>query len=159
MMKVVLAALAASTLTAACTTTGETSSASAGGVNDPFEGVNRNIYAFNEAADKAVIEPVARGYKAVAPEPVRDGVHNFLSNLTQPIVFTNTVLQGNANASGETFSRFLINSTIGIGGIFDVASTLGIEHLPHGAALGRRRRSTASAPCRSGSMPMDTGAT
>lgn len=125
MKTAIVAVLAASTL-AACTTTGSGSSSDAS-ANDPFEGVNRNIYAFNEVVDKAAIEPVARGYKAVTPEPVRDGVHNVLTNLRQPIVFTNSVLQGNANASGETFGRFLINSTIGIAGIFDVASTLGIE--------------------------------
>lgn len=125
MKTAIVAVLAASTL-AACSTTGSGASSDAD-VYDPFEGVNRNIYAFNEVVDKAAIEPVARGYKTVTPEPVRDGVHNVLTNLRQPIVFTNSVLQGNANSSGETLSRFLINSTIGIVGIFDVASTLGIE--------------------------------
>ena len=120
-----LASLARLTVTA-CASSQSASDASSG-VNDPFEGVNRNIYAFNEAVDKAAIEPVARGYRAVVPEPGREGVHNVLTNLRQPIVFTNSVLQGNANASGETLSRFLINSTIGVAGIFDVASTLGIE--------------------------------
>jgi phospholipid-binding lipoprotein MlaA len=123
-----LAVLVAVTSLSACTTTGAEDRSSAG-VYDPFEGVNRGIYAFNETVDKAAIEPVARGYKAIAPEPVRDGVSNFLVNLRQPIVFTNSVLQGNINASGETFGRFLINSTVGIAGLFDVASTLGVaEH-------------------------------
>lgn len=120
-----LSSLALLTVTA-CASTQSGGDASSG-VNDPFEGVNRNIYAFNEAVDKAAIEPVARGYRAAVPEPARDGVHNVLTNMRQPIVFTNSVLQGNANASGETLSRFLINSTIGVAGIFDVASTLGIE--------------------------------
>lgn len=124
MKRAAIALLAATTL-GACATSGNGSSADAN--IDPFEGVNRSIYGFNEAVDKAAIEPIARGYKAATPKPVREGVHNVLTNLGQPVVFTNSVLQGNANASGETFSRFLINSTIGIAGIFDVASTLGIE--------------------------------
>ncbi|MEM5516180.1 VacJ family lipoprotein [Henriciella sp. AS95] len=118
------AALAALSLTA-CATSGERTE-STSGVYDPLEGWNRNVYSFNEAVDKAAIEPVARAYRYVTPGIFRDGVHNFLTNLRQPVVFTNTALQGNIDASGETFGRFLINSTIGIAGIFDVASSLGV---------------------------------
>lgn len=121
-MKTALPALIAFMSLAACSTT-----QSASDVNDPLEGLNRNVYAFNETVDKAAIEPVARGYKAVVPQPARDGVHNVLTNLRQPIVFTNSVLQGNANSSAETLGRFLINSTVGVVGLFDVASTVGLE--------------------------------
>lgn len=118
------AALAALTLTA-CATPGE-GSKSASGVYDPLEGWNRNVFAFNEVVDKATIEPVARAYRVATPGLFRDGVHNFLTNLRQPVVFTNTVLQGNIDASGETVGRFLINSTLGVAGIFDVASSMGV---------------------------------
>ncbi|MAN72482.1 MAG: VacJ family lipoprotein [Henriciella sp.] len=127
-MKTVVSALIALTTLTACATTQDTTD-TASGVSDPFEGFNRNVYAFNEAVDKAAIEPVARGYRAVVPEPARDGVHNVLTNIRQPVVFANSMLQGNAQASADTFGRFLINSTIGVAGIFDVASTLGVtEH-------------------------------
>lgn len=127
-MKTVVSALIALTTLTACATTQDTTD-TASGVSDPFEGFNRNMYAFNEAVDKAAIEPVARGYRAVVPEPARDGVHNVLTNIRQPVVFANSMLQGNAQASADTFGRFLINSTIGVAGIFDVASTLGVtEH-------------------------------
>ena len=125
-MKFAAAALTAITLTA-CATTDRDETAT--GVYDPLEGWNRGVYAFNETVDKAAIEPVAKAYRYGTPKLFRDGVSNVLTNLNQPIVFTNTVLQGNIDGSGETFGRFLINSTLGIAGIFDVASALGVaEH-------------------------------
>ncbi|MEP1145289.1 MAG: VacJ family lipoprotein [Henriciella sp.] len=108
----------------ACATTGEDASSTA--VYDPFEDWNRGVYAFNDGVDRAVLEPVAKGYRAVTVEPVRDGVSNFLSNLGQPVVFANTLLQGKPIASFDTATRFVLNSTIGIGGIFDVASPLNV---------------------------------
>ena len=116
----------ATTLLAAagCATTTEEPSATA--VYDPLEGWNRGVYAFNEEVDKAVLEPVARGYRAVTNEPVRAGVSNFLSNLNQPVVFANTLLQGKPLASFDTATRFVVNTTIGIGGIFDPASALNV---------------------------------
>lgn len=122
-MKFAVAAAFAAITVSACATT---QTSDTGGVYDPWEGWNRRVFAFNEAVDKAALEPVARAYRVATPSLFRDGVNNFLSNLRQPVVFVNTVLQGNPDASGETFGRFLINSTVGVAGIFDVASTLGV---------------------------------
>ncbi|MGD9981153.1 MAG: VacJ family lipoprotein [Hyphomonadaceae bacterium] len=94
---------------------------------DPWEGLNRDLYAFHEGVDKAVIEPVARGYRAVTPGPVRGGVRNFLRNLRGPVIFANDVLQGEIGRAGATAGRFAINTTIGIAGIFDPATSMGLE--------------------------------
>lgn len=112
---------------AACATTGEDQTTST--VYDPLEDWNRGVFAFNEEVDKAVLGPVADGYRAVTNEPVRAGVTNFLTNLNQPVVFANTVLQGKPIAAVDTAARFILNTTVGIGGIFDPADTLEIpEH-------------------------------
>ena len=121
-MRKALALTATALSLAACATTSEETTTTA--VYDPFEGWNRGVYAFNDGVDRAVLEPVARGYRAVTVEPVRDGVSNFLTNLNQPIVFANTVLQGKPLASFDTATRFFVNSTVGIGGVFDVATAL-----------------------------------
>lgn len=92
-----------------------------GGVYDPFEPVNRQVFAFNEAADKAVIGPVADAYETVTPRFFRTGVSNFLSNLNSPVVFANDVLQGEPKRAGVTLYRFLINSTFGVAGLMDPA--------------------------------------
>ncbi|NQY14249.1 MAG: VacJ family lipoprotein [Henriciella sp.] len=111
----------------ACATTSEDASSTA--VYDPLEGWNRQVYAFNDGVDRAVLEPVAKGYRAVTNEPVRGGVNNFLTNLNQPVVFANTVLQGKPGAAIDTFARFTVNSTVGVAGIFDVATSLEVpEH-------------------------------
>ncbi|WP_300380534.1 VacJ family lipoprotein [Henriciella sp.] len=126
-MRLAVPALIAALTLSACATT-ETQ-ANSSEVYDPWEGWNRGVYQFNETVDKAAIGPVADAYRVATPGFFREGVHNFLTNLRQPVVFANTILQGNANASGETFGRFLINSTAGVAGVFDVASTLGVaEH-------------------------------
>ena len=124
-MKLAAPLLAATISVTACASTSQTEQA--GGAYDPFEGWNRGVYAFNETVDKAALEPSARAYRAFTPGFFREGVRNFLSNLRQPVVFANTVLQGNADASTATAGRFLINSTVGVAGVFDVASTLGME--------------------------------
>lgn len=114
-------------VTACATTSSEEASPSA--VYDPLEGLNRQIYAFNDGVDRAVLEPVAKGYRAVTNEPIRGGVSNFLVNLNQPVVFANTVLQGKPGAAIDTVTRFTVNSTLGLAGILDVASTLDVpEH-------------------------------
>lgn len=107
--------------------------------NDPFEKFNRAMYAFNETVDKYALEPVARGYRAVTPAPLREGVGNVLSNLKAPVVFANDVLQAAPARAGTTFARFGINSTIGVAGVFDVASTMGLErhNEDFGQTLGR----------------------
>jgi phospholipid-binding lipoprotein MlaA len=117
-----IAALLASLAAAGCTTTDPQSLAQ----NDPFEPTNREIFAFDVKVDKAFAAPVARGYRAVVPEFARHGVHNALDNLNSPVVLANDVLQLDGDKAVNTLGRFLINSTIGLGGLFDVAADWGI---------------------------------
>ena len=93
--------------------------------NDPWEGYNRKVYAFNEGMDK-VVRPIAVGYDKIMPDPLQRGVGNFFRNLDAPVTYVNLVLQGKFRESADTFGRFLINSTVGLLGFFDVASRLGI---------------------------------
>jgi len=102
------------------------SSEAARAANDPFEPMNRAVFAFNQAADDAVLRPVAEGYMAVTPKPVQTGVHNVLVNLNQPVVFVHTVLQGRPNAAADTLARLIMNTIFGIGGIFDLATHEGL---------------------------------
>ena len=100
---------------------------SANGVNDPYEPVNRFLYKVNNAIDAVVLRPASLAYVNAVPAPARTGVHNALENLNAPIIFANDVLQGSAGRSGNTALRFVVNSTLGVGGIFDVASTWGYK--------------------------------
>ncbi|HKO87236.1 MAG TPA: VacJ family lipoprotein [Burkholderiales bacterium] len=93
---------------------------------DPIEPVNRVVYQFNDTVDRAVLKPVAQGYRAVFPDPVRTGVNNFFSNLRDPWTAVNQILQGKVEAGATDFMRFVTNTTFGIGGIFDVASEGGM---------------------------------
>ncbi len=94
--------------------------------NDPLEPMNRRIFAFNMALDRAVLKPVARTYVAVVPAAGRTGIHNFLDNLHDPVVFANNVLQGQFRRAGTTAGRFVMNSTLGLAGLLDVASRHGL---------------------------------
>lgn len=94
---------------------------------DPFEGFNRASYKLNDTLDRAVLKPAAKGYKAVTPDFVEAGVTNFFSNLTQPTVIINDLLQGKFKASLNDTGRFLVNTTVGIGGLFDPASAAGLD--------------------------------
>lgn len=91
-------------------------------VNDPLEPVNRAIFRFNEVVQEAVLGPVAHAYNDHVPATMRLGIGNFLTNLSSPVSFVNHVLQGDITGALEVFARFLINSTVGIGGIADVVS-------------------------------------
>ena len=91
---------------------------------DPFEPVNRAVFAFNQTADRYVIAPVARVYGAYVPEVAKQGARNLFSNLGEPFTFANDVLQGEGDRAGETFSRFFVNSTLGLFGLFDMASMM-----------------------------------
>lgn len=95
--------------------------------NDPLEPMNRGIYSFNKAVDKAVIKPAAQGYRAVVPSPVRSGVRNFFSNLHDVVVLANDLLQFKLERSAADFSRIFLNTTLGVLGVFDVATHIGIE--------------------------------
>lgn len=100
--------------------------------NDPLEGFNRVSFEFSQAVDKVLIRPAAMAYRAVVPKPLRDGAHNVLSNLDEPLVFLNDFLQLRPDRMVKTLFRFLINSTLGIGGLFDVAKREPFN-LPHHA--------------------------
>ena len=115
---VILAALSL----AACTTRSPDAIAE----HDPFEPTNRFWFDFSQKADKYFAKPVAQGYVAVVPEPARQGLHNVLTNFNEPVIFGNEVLQAAPKRAAQTFGRFLVNSTVGVGGAIDVASKLGI---------------------------------
>ena len=93
---------------------------------DPWESYNRKIHAFNMGLDKAIIRPVARGYDVIMPDAPQRGVRNFFRNLAYPVTFVNLVLQGRFEDALTATGRFLINSTIGLLGFFDVATREGI---------------------------------
>lgn len=94
---------------------------------DPLEGMNRGIYKFNDVTDRAVIKPVAKAYKAVAPSPVRTGINNFFSNLGMITTTINDLLQFKFAHAFTDAGRFVINTTFGLAGFIDVASMDGIE--------------------------------
>jgi len=94
---------------------------------DPLERFNRGANAFNGTLDRVFLKPVTQGYVAVAPGFVETGVSNFFDNASYPVVFVNQFLQGKVVAGLQDTSRFIINSTIGIGGLFDVASSIGLD--------------------------------
>ena len=98
------------------------------GPNDPWENTNRSIFGFNQKVDENVLVPVAEGYRQVVPPPVRQSVHDFMQNLNEPVIFANDVLQGQGQLAGNTFGRLALNTTIGVGGLFDVATPIGIPY-------------------------------
>ena len=107
-------------------------------VKDCFEKVNRGIFAFNQALDGAIFEPVARGYRKF-PVPIRRGTSNVLSNLSNLMTIPNNLLQGEIKQAGQNTIRFVVNTTLGILGIFDPASGLGfasLEKEDYGQTLG-----------------------
>ena len=97
-----------------------------GEVKDCFEKVNRGIFAFNQALDSAIFEPVAKGYRFI-PSPIRTGTSNALTNLSNLITVPNNLLQGDIKTAGVNTARFVVNTTVGILGIFDPAAALGLE--------------------------------
>jgi phospholipid-binding lipoprotein MlaA len=101
---------------------------------DPFEDTNRAIFQFNENVEHSVLFPVANAYTAALPSPVRQSVHNFLQNLNNPDIFANDMLQLQGGLAGNTVARLVINSTVGIGGLFDPAAAIGIPY--HGNDFG-----------------------
>lgn len=94
---------------------------------DPLESVNRPIYQFNVAADKVLLKPVAKAYRAVTPQFVQTGVHNFYENIDDVFTIINGALQGKAKQAGSDTLRVLLNTTVGVVGLVDVASHVGLE--------------------------------
>jgi len=101
-----------------------------GEIYDPFESTNRAIHDFNKMLDGAVVGPVATVYGTFVPEEVRMIVDNTASNLGQPNAFVNHILQGDGDGASTTLTRFLLNSTIGIAGLFDPATEMGVFDEP-----------------------------
>ena len=102
----------------------------ASGVDDPLVGVNRASHAFNQGADRVILRPVSQVYGTVVPEPVRLGVDNVSSNLSQPGLVVNDVLQWRIEDASHNLFRFLVNTTFGIGGLFDPATSMGLDMRP-----------------------------
>lgn len=97
---------------------------------DPLEGFNRGVWAFNRTADKVVLKPAATVYKTAAPTAARRGVRNVFNNADEPLSFINAMLQGKVGRAFHTLGRFVINTTIGVGGLADHASKMGLEEKP-----------------------------
>lgn len=95
-------------------------------LQDPWEGFNRGVFNFNESLDRAILKPVAQGYRFIMPDVAEQGVSNFFDNLRDVVTFFNNVLQLKPVEATQDLSRVLINTTIGIGGLFDVASAMDI---------------------------------
>jgi len=94
---------------------------------DPFENINRQVYAFNEGVDKAILKPAGQAYAYVLPDVLQDGVSNFFDNLSYPNVVVNQFLQGKMLQGLAGLGRVGLNTTVGIGGIFDVATDVGLK--------------------------------
>lgn len=95
---------------------------------DPWEPGNRAVFGFNEGIYQYVLDPVAEAYEAVVPAVVRTSVRHFFTNIREPVIFANEVLQGAGGDAATTFGRFAVNTTVGIGGLFDPATPIGLEH-------------------------------
>lgn len=95
---------------------------------DPFEGFNRTVFSFNEGVDTVLFKPLARGYDAVMPQVAQDCVGNVFANLRVPFSAINNVLQGKFKAACDDVARFVVNTTVGLGGCFDVATQLEIPN-------------------------------
>lgn len=112
-------------LIAGCTTPDHAMTGS-GDVFDPYEGVNRQIHALNRGIDRVAFRPASKGYVAIVPEPMVESFSNFADNLSMPKNMVNSLLQGNLRQAGQGFARFLLNSTIGFGGLADPATEFGL---------------------------------
>jgi phospholipid-binding lipoprotein MlaA len=97
-------------------------------IYDPWEPFNRRVHAFNNAVDRNVATPLARAYVAAVPRPVRLGVSNFFNNLGQPVSAVNALLQGKPAQAGASLGRFVVNTTLGVAGVFDPASRFDIPN-------------------------------
>jgi len=119
-------ALALALMTAGCATMGATPDDQASAVSDPFEGVNRFFFDLNQRLDRNAGRPAATAYRDTVPGSVRGGLHNLLDNLGGPVTVANDLLQIRLKDAGTAAGRFLVNTTIGIAGIFDVATDWGM---------------------------------
>ena len=98
--------------------------------SDPWEPLNRPLYSINTTIDKATLKPLAKGYQKILPQPARTGITNFAKNLVTPRSSLNNFLQGKPGRGFSELTRFLFNSTLGVGGLFDVATAVSLEAHP-----------------------------
>ena len=106
---------------------GGCATAGGGDPRDPWEGLNRKTFAFNDALDKAVMKPIARGYRAVTPDFVQEGVNNFYANIEDVATCLNNFLQGKPKEAMSDAMRVVMNTTLGVFGLWDVATPFGLE--------------------------------
>lgn len=123
--------LFASLLLSACASTSPNTNP-----KDPYEGFNRSIYSFNDTLDRAVFKPVAKGYKAVLPDPAQKMVHNFISNIDDIFVTGNDLLQFKFAKASSDFTRVWVNTIFGVFGLFNVAHNLEKHNEDFGQTLG-----------------------
>jgi phospholipid-binding lipoprotein MlaA len=103
---------------------------------DPLEGINRAMFSIHQKADRVIFRPAALGYRDAVPRPMRKGLRNFFSNLTEPIVFLNDLLQLKPGRAVKTLGRFMINSTLGLGGFLNVADEPKVKLHHHNNGFG-----------------------
>jgi phospholipid-binding lipoprotein MlaA len=115
------------TVLAGCATSSTNNTDSRSASVDPYEGFNRRVYGFNSGVDKYFLKPVTKTYRFITPDFVEKGISNFFSNLLEIRNIVNALLQGKGGKAIDYSGRFVFNSTIGLGGLFDVASPMGIE--------------------------------
>ena len=123
-----VAGLAISGCAAPTASGGPQTAQAAEGFIDPYEDTNRSIFEFNQGVDRNVLVPVSKAYRTVVPPPVRQSLHDFLQNLNGPVILVNDVLQGQLGLAGNTLARLVVNTTVGVGGMFDVATRVGIPY-------------------------------
>jgi phospholipid-binding lipoprotein MlaA len=114
--------------------------------NDPLESVNRVTSEFNRVVRGAVIDPLIDGYQAVTPEPVQNSISNIFSNLSEPVTAVSSLIQGDSENAKNATNRFLINTTVGLGGINDRASEMGIEQRREDLGQAMATRGVAPGP-------------
>lgn len=114
--------------------------------DDPLQTLNRGTFAFNQQFDKYLLKPVAVGYKTVTPAPVRTGVNNFFWNLNEVPTTVNYLLQAQPGPAYVSFWRLLINSTVGVGGLFDVATHMGLPRTTNDFGITLSKWGFSSAP-------------
>ncbi|MDX8410794.1 MAG: VacJ family lipoprotein [Mariprofundaceae bacterium] len=117
-----MAALSLAFLLAACASSGANDES-----YDPLEKANRGIYKFNDVLDKVLVEPLSTGYVKITPKPVRTSVSNFFDNASYPGTILSDFLQGKGKQGASDTGRFLVNGTLGVAGLFDVATSMGME--------------------------------
>jgi phospholipid-binding lipoprotein MlaA len=132
----VVAALAVAAAAGCATTPGvDHQDRRSAGPKDPYESVNRKVFAFNDTLDTYALKPVATAYNKVVPSPVRTGIHNFFGNFSDAWSAVNQLLQGKPGDAGTMTLRVLTNTTLGMAGLFDPATRLGLERKPEDLGL------------------------